>query len=369
MPAEEPSWWYAAEAGGKPGAQPRLLSGLLRPIAHLWGAAAVRRFANTTPFRSALPVICVGNFTAGGTGKTPLSIHISRALLAHGERPAFLTRGYGGRHKGPRRVDLGVDSAADVGDEALLLARAAPTLVSRDRARGAATLAAFSGLSAPTVIVMDDGLQNPGLAKDLTIAVVDGRRGIGNGEVIPSGPLRAPLAFQLGLVDAIVVNRPPSRSAGQPEGENEIARVLRQRFIGPVLEASVEPDGDQAGLAGARVVALAGIANPGRFHDLLAAMGAEIVEKLNYRDHHPFTEAEARHVLARAATLQADIVTTEKDWVRLPRSPGALGELRDRARPLPIRLAFGERDALRLASLLERALTERRKRTPSGRAS
>ena len=357
MPADEPSWWYAPEPTTT---SDRLRLRLLQPVSRVWSWAAERRFRTTTPYRATLPVICVGNFTAGGTGKTPLSIHLARTLQAHGEVPAFLTRGYRGRHRGPRRVDPGVDTADDIGDEALLLARAAPTVVARERAKGAAMLATFAGLSPPSVIVMDDGLQNPGLAKDLAIAVVDGRRGFGNGRVIPAGPLRADLAFQLGLADAIVVNRP----AGDTDGENAIAGELRQRFPGPVLEASVAPDGDIAALAGARVVAFAGIANPARFYDLLSALGADVVERLSYPDHHTFSEVEAAHILARATALDARIMTTEKDRVRLvPRfgaGSGALAVLRDRATPLPIRLSMSERDTPRLASLLDNALATRR---------
>lgn len=348
MPANEPTWWYDSTSS-----LPRLLS----PLARVWGWAAVRRMRTAEPYRSALPVICIGNFTAGGTGKTPLAILVAGLLAARGERPAFLTRGYGGRFKGPRLVDRSIDTAGDVGDEALLLARAAPTVIARDRASGAGMLESFAGLSPPTVIVMDDGLQNPGLVKDLTIAVVDGGRGLGNGQVMPAGPLRAPLAFQLGLADAIVVNRP----VGSAPGESEVARTLRQSFEGPVLETTVEPAGDAAALGGAKVLALAGIGNPGRFHRLLESLGAEIVERKSFRDHHAFSAREAEAVLARATELGARIVTTEKDWVRLAGRQGTLAELQRRAMVVPIRLKLDERDAVRLASLIDATVTEHRR--------
>ncbi len=350
MPAREPAWWYGPDGSRA--------SVLLDPIAQAWGWAATRRIARTLPVRAVLPVICVGNFTAGGTGKTPLSIHIARLLASAGERPVFLTRGYGGRRKGPHRVDPSIDTSTDVGDEALLLARHAPVIIARDRVAGARRAAADIGLAPPTVIVMDDGLQNPGLAKDLTIAVVDGRRGFGNGRVIPAGPLRAPLDAQLALADAIVVNNPPS-SEGKP-GEN-VAAQLRGRFTGPVLDAGIVPDAEALQLEGARVLALAGIANPGRFYALLEQLGARIIVRAEFDDHHAFSEREAAEVLADARRAGVRIVTTEKDWVRLIGRSGALERLREEAAVLPIRQQLEPRDATRLASLIEAALMRRRK--------
>lgn len=348
MPADEPSWWY--------GRDPGLISDLLHPVARIWGWTAERRLRRSTPYRSSLPVICVGNFTAGGTGKTPLSIYIARLLCARGERPAFLTRGYGGKVAGPRRVDLALDTAREVGDEPLLLARHAPVMVARERAKGAAALEADAGLSPATVIVMDDGLQNPALTKDLVVAVVDGRRGLGNGRVIPAGPLRARIEVQMALTDAIVVNRP----RGAIGDDHDIASHLRASFGGPVLEATVAPDGDAAQLAGVRVLALAGIANPVRFYDLLRDLGADVVGRAEFADHHAFSEGDAQAVLADAARLNARIVTTEKDWVRLVGQTGARAELRARATPVPIRILLEPRDADRLASLIDGMLITRR---------
>ncbi|CAN0401837.1 unnamed protein product, partial [Phaeothamnion confervicola] len=265
VPKAEPAWWY-----GPPDSLP---ARLLQPAARLWGHTAARRMAQDSPYAPSLPVVCVGNFTAGGTGKTPLSILIATMLTARGERPAFLTRGYGGRISRPHVVNPGLDTAADVGDEPLLLARHGPVIVARNRRAGAQAIEAMSGISPPTVIVMDDGLQNPALAKSLTIAVVDGRRGLGNGRVIPAGPLRAPIDLQLALAGAIVVNRP----RGVPDDEQHVVKSLRRTFAGPVLEATVEPAYTGPTLKGARVLALAGIANPARFTDLLAEMGAELV--------------------------------------------------------------------------------------------
>ncbi len=192
MPLNEPRWWYTASKGG------RLAARLLAPVADAYGAVAEARYRRHAPYRASLPTICVGNFTAGGTGKTPLTRCIVEHLLSLGESPVCLTRGYGGRLPGPVWVDPSRHGAADVGDEPLLLARSAPVMVSRDRAEGARAIEAAEIKA--TVIVMDDGLQNGTVAKDLTIAVVDATRGMGNGQVIPAGPRRAPLCFEIALV-------------------------------------------------------------------------------------------------------------------------------------------------------------------------
>ncbi len=345
MRLDEPSWWYRRE--------PSALARGLKPLSAVYSWAARRRILRTTPVRSKLPVICVGNLVAGGTGKTPFTIVVAAALIRSGERPAILTRGYGGRHTGQHWVDPTTDSAADVGDEALLLAEHAPTLVSRDRVAGAAAIeAAKAGY---TVIVMDDGLQNPSLAKDLRIAVVDGRRGIGNGLVLPAGPLRAPLAFQLDAVDAVLVNHPP----GSDAPASTITGWLQQNFHGPVLEARTRPDEDTEWVKGTRLVAFAGIANPQRFFRLLDALGAETVATLTVPDHHAFTESDAGRILALARSHKALPVTTEKDRVRLWGTSGLRGELWQQSRAVGIRLILEERDSGRLEALLSAAVAAR----------
>src|SRR6185295_300855 len=187
---QAPGFWWK-----KSGAAAALLS----PLAAIYGSVAARRLAQSGE-RTGVPVICIGNPTVGGAGKTPTAIAVARMLISAGERPAFLTRGFGGRLAGPVIVEPS-HAAAEVGDEPLLLARVAPTVVSRDRVAGARHAIAAGA----TAIVMDDGFQNPALAKDLSILVIDGTRGIGNGHVIPAGPLRAPLAPQLGRAHAILV--------------------------------------------------------------------------------------------------------------------------------------------------------------------
>jgi tetraacyldisaccharide 4'-kinase len=341
VPFDEPSWWYRSK--------PTTVARLLRPAGALYAWAGERRISATKPYRAALPVVCVGNFTAGGTGKTPLSLYIADELRRFGMRPVFLTRGYGGRCSGPRWVDSAVDRAHAVGDEALLLASRAPTLVACDRARGAREIEKTA--CDESVIVMDDGLQNPALAKNLSIAVVDARRGVGNGEVLPAGPLRAPLAAQIGRVDLVVVSRPP----GDQTGEAWRPR-LPFPFSGPILGAEPRAVGDLGWIAGAPILAYAAIANPQRFFDLLARHGGNLVETVRWRDHHAFADEDAEHLLALADHNRAVLATTEKDWMRLLGAGGVLGELRARSRVVPIRLAFSHADAGHLAARLEQVI-------------
>ena len=353
MRIDEPSWWYGAAPDADLGIMASVMAGCLSPLAALYGWAARRRYARVAPYGSRLPVICVGNLTAGGTGKTPLTLHLCGLLQAGGRHPAVLTRGYGGRLAGPHWVAEG-DGADAVGDEALLLARAAPTLVARDRAAGARAIEGAiegaiergqePGAVAANVIVMDDGLQNPQLAKSLTLAVVDGTRGLGNCLVIPAGPLRAPLGFQLTLVDAIVVNAPAAGTA--------VADGLRQRFDGPVLSCATVAAGDAGWLGGRRVVAWAGIGAPQRFFAMLRSLGAEVVDTIAFGDHQRLAEVDAQRLLAAAERQRATLVSTAKDMARLKGATGAPADLASATRVLPIRLQFTEPDAERLAGLL-----------------
>lgn len=338
MPPDEPSWWYRDDASGP--------AAVLAPVAALYGWVARSRFAMVKPYRSRLPVLCAGNFTAGGTGKTPLALHLCEMLHGMSKRPVVLTRGYGGRIRGPHWVQPD-DTAATVGDEALLLRRAAPVVVARDRAAGARSIETSPEADA---IIMDDGLQNPQLVKDLVIAVVDGRRGLGNGRIIPAGPLRAPLAFQLERADAIVVN---DASLGTT---HHVADWLRQHFKGPVLRSTTTPHGDVSWLTHRRVIAWAGIGAPERFFSMVAALGAEIVERIAFRDHQRLVLADAQRLLALARRHDAVLVSTEKDLARLEGAQDALAELSAATRALQVRLVFSAQDTERLAGLVDAAL-------------
>ena len=353
MPLSEPGWWYGP---GRPG-----VARALAPIGWLWGRAALRRLARGEAYVSMLPVICVGNFTAGGTGKTPLVLAIARFLSARGHRPAILTRGYGGRVRGPHWVDLSRDTAGSVGDEARLLARGGATLIARDRAAGAATIERDARRF--DAIVMDDGLQNPTLAKSLTIAVVDGARGFGNGGVIPAGPLRAPFDQLSARTDVMVVNQTGTETVGSAA----LLERLRREFTGPVISAATRADGDTAWLAERTVVAYAGIGHPARFFRLLAAHGARLAAEIALPDHHVFTIADARNLLDLAKRHDAQLVTTEKDLARLAGATGVLGDLARTSRPLAITLRIDAADAARFDHLLLDALARRPdRRGPAG---
>ena len=341
MPLEEPRWWYEADG-------PRFVTGLLNPLGQLYGWTVERRFQRTVPYRATLPVICIGNFTAGGTGKTPLARFLLDAIAAGGVAPACLTRGYGGSLAGPVWVDPDRHTAREAGDEPLLIAEGARVMLARARADGLAAIERDGGIGA---VVMDDGLQNPTVAKDLVVALVDARRGFGNGRIVPAGPLRVRLEFQLGLVDCIVV-----MGDDPPEGVSPVFEDLKKRFHVPVLRGAVEPAGDVAWIGGARILAYAGIANPGRFFRLVESLAPERLVCRAYPDHHAFTEREAGALVAEADAMGASLVTTEKDHARLAGATGASAELRGRSRTLPIQVTFEERDLLRLHSLIEGAL-------------
>lgn len=275
-----------------------LAARLLAPVGALYGLSVKARRLRARPYRSKARVMCVGNLTAGGSGKTPVAMALAQMLDARGQAVVFLTRGYGGRLAGPMRVDPETHSAADVGDEALLLASVAPTIVARDRARGA-ELADVSGAQ---VIVMDDGFQNFQLAKDLSILVVDAESGFGNGKLIPAGPLREPVEEGLRRADALVLMGDGGFSV--PD------------FRGPVFRAVLRPSGP-SGLAGRAVFAIAGIGRPEKFFHTLEAMGARVVGTRAFSDHHAYTAAEIDAAKREAVNAGAQLVTTEKDLVRI----------------------------------------------------
>jgi tetraacyldisaccharide 4'-kinase len=321
---------------------------LLAPVGEIYGRVVESRFKSVEPYRSEIPVICVGNFTAGGTGKTPLTRFLVGMLAERNIKPVCLTRGYGGSLEGPVWVDEASHRADEVGDEPLLIAKAARVVVSRDRRAGLQAIAAEGGAGA---VIMDDGLQNPSLAKDMSIAVVDATRGFGNGRVIPAGPLRARLEFQLGLVDCIVV-----MGADPPGGISPVFEGLKKRFQGPVLRGAVSPSGDVGWIAGRPVLAYAGIANPGRFFQLVGSLGPSSLTEHAFSDHHTFTEQEAAQLLAEAERADAVLVTTEKDLARLVGAKGAAAALAAMSKTLPIEVRFEDRDLVRLRALVDGAI-------------
>jgi tetraacyldisaccharide 4'-kinase len=319
----EPAFWWR-KAG--------LAAGLLAPAAACYGAIAARRMARPSA-RAGVPVLCVGNFTHGGAGKTPAVMTLVKMLQDAGERPFCLSRGYGGSLAGPKLVDAHSDGAAQVGDETLLLARLAPTVVARDRVAGAATAAAAGA----SVIVMDDGLQNASLAKDFTIAVVDGRRGLGNARVFPAGPLRAPLDAQLARTDVLLV-------VGEITGASGIIAVARGL---PVLHGRLVPDtAVVAALTARKVLAFAGIGDPDKFFATAAAAGIAIAERRPFPDHHRYTAEEAAELIMQAEHDGLALLTTEKDRARMAGEP-LLTALGAKTHVLPVTLAVAEADELR----------------------
>ncbi|HEV2627407.1 MAG TPA: tetraacyldisaccharide 4'-kinase [Pseudolabrys sp.] len=322
----EPGFWWR-KAG--------LASALLSPLAAAYGAVAAPRMARAGA-RAGVPVICIGNFTLGGAGKTPTAIAIARMLREGGERVFFLTRGYGGSANGPKLVDADADRADVVGDEALLLARVAPTIVARDRVAGASAAKAHGA----QLILMDDGLQNGSLEKNFRLAVIDGRRGIGNARVFPAGPLRAPLAAQLARVDALLV-------VGGGAGASDVVAAAAQRGL-PVWHGRLAPHHETAGAIARPVLAFAGIGDPDKFFATAQEAGLEIAQRRTFPDHHCFTAEEGAELLMAADRDALALLTTEKDHARMTADP-ALAALAQRAHVLPVTMQIDEMAQLQAA--------------------
>ncbi|MBI3506421.1 MAG: tetraacyldisaccharide 4'-kinase [Proteobacteria bacterium] len=294
---------------------------LLAPLGAACALGGAMRRAVATPWKAPVPVICIGNLTLGGAGKTPTVAAIVARLIARGRRPAILSRGYGGSERGPLRVDPAAHDAARVGDEPLLLAASAPVYVGGDRA-ASARLAVAGGAD---ILVLDDGFQNPGLFKDRSLVVIDGAVGFGNGRVFPAGPLREPVSWGAARAQACALIGGDRHNAAASTGL-------------PVLRADLVAD--DAALAGRRVLAFAGIGRPGKFFDTLAQVGAIVAATREFADHHPYTRAEIESLIAQALHLDAIPVTTAKDMMRIP------PDLRARVASLGVTLRFADAAAL-----------------------
>lgn len=316
-----------------------VLPTLLRPLGCVIAGLAAMRQKRSRPYRAAVPVLCIGNLVAGGAGKTPVAIDLVARLKARGVDAHVLMRGYGGSELGPVQVDPQLHTAAQVGDEALLLAQVAPTWVSRDRVQGAQR-AVDAGAEA---LVLDDGFQNPSLHKDLSILVVDGYYGFGNGRVMPAGPLRETVESGLKRADAVVLMGPD---------EADVWGIVKRAGFKAltILRARLEATPDAHDLADRKVYAFAGIGRPQKFFDTLAGLGCKVVGCKSFDDHHPYTDAEVDSILQSAGN--ATVVTTAKDHVRL--SPSH----RTKIRAIPVSLAW--KDSPGIEILLDRFLNSNR---------
>ena len=302
-----PSFWAAGHEGD-------LAARLLSPVGAAYGWATARRIARATPEVASVPVVCVGNASLGGVGKTPFAGLLLERLIARGRTPHVLTRGYGGRERGPHRVGAD-DDAARVGDEALLLARAAPVWVSADRPAGArAAVAAGADL-----IVMDDGFQNPSLAKSLSFLLADAGAPFGNGRVFPAGPLREPPLRAAARADAVV-------SVGRGPAPRAVAALAADR---PLIRAWLEIDA--SGFDGP-VHAFAGIGRPERFFASVEGAGSPVRARAVFPDHHPYTAADLVPLIEAARADGLPLLTTQKDAVRVPR------DLRSAVHAVPARM-------------------------------
>ncbi|MEQ1608237.1 MAG: tetraacyldisaccharide 4'-kinase [Hyphomonadaceae bacterium] len=324
----EPHFWTVTDKRSRASAP--MIKLLLTPLSMIYTWAGKRRIANATPEDVGVPVVCIGNLTLGGAGKTPVTAAARKYYLSKGLKAASLSRGYGGNMEGPLRVDPGVHAAGEVGDEPLMLAASGEAWISKDRPLGATSMK----LDGVQIIVMDDGHQNPSLRKSLSIVVVDAANPIGNGHVFPKGPLREPVAEGLARADAVVLM-----------GDGETPAALKN-FSGVVLRARLVP---LAPLPPGRYIAFAGIGRPERFFDSLQKQeGVELAEGVPFPDHHAFTRSDIDYLMKLSKERVARLVTTDKDHVRL--SP----ELKDHVLRASVEAKFEDEPAF--AALLARVL-------------
>lgn len=308
-----PAFWF------NPPARPGFAARLLAPLGWVTAALTARRVARPG-YKARIPVICIGNLNVGGTGKTPTAIALTDRLSARGRKVVILSRGHGGALTGPIVVDLARHSAADVGDEPLLLAAFATTVIARDRAAGARLA---EGLGAD-VILMDDGFQNPGLHKDLSLLVVDAETGWGNGLCLPAGPLREPVAQGLARADHLLLIGPP------------LARTAFDKPALPITQGQIKPLLTGMDWHGAPVIAFAGIGRPDKFFATLRSLGAQVIRAEALDDHQPLSDALLLRLEAEAMMHNANLVTTEKDATRLP------PRFRAKVLTLPVRLQIDD---------------------------
>lgn len=335
MMLSTPSFWYTSEPKGMDKFLPRLLS----PLGKLYGWASRQRFDLHYPVPMGRPVVCVGNLVAGGAGKTPVVIALTALLQEKGYNPHILARGYGGSEEGPLQVSASRDTAADVGDEALLLVDAAPVWVSRSRPLGVQS-AIDTGAD---IIVMDDGFQNPLIYKDFSFVIIDGGAGFGNGKIFPAGPLREDIAFGLSRAHAVIIIGDDKTDAR--------TEIEKQAPSLPIFQAALKPAEDNPDLFGKQVYAFAGIGRPEKFRETLMAAGAMVEGWSEFPDHFAYVEEDLKELISSAEAKNIPVVTTAKDHVRLPAS------LKDKVRIFKVSLVW--QNAADVIAALQAALESR----------
>ncbi len=347
MVSEAPPFWWQ-----KAGWQAWLLS----PFSLFYGKVAGRRMRTAKRASIPVPVICIGNFTVGGAGKTPTAIAIARAAFARGMKPGFLSRGYGGTLDVTTLVEAQHHRAADVGDEPLLLAREAVTVISRKRVEGAHRLVK-EGVD---LIIMDDGFQSARLTLDYALVVIDTVRGIGNGHLVPGGPVRAPLPEQMRQMTGLL-------KVGKGHAADPLVRQAA-KAAKPVFVAAITPQ-EPEDFRGKRVLAFAGIADPAKFYRTVESLGGDIVLQRSFPDHHHFSDDEIDDLLKEAEKQKLQLVTTAKDAVRLNGHHGRAEELLWNSQVIEIDMVFDDPNAA--ATIIETAVVNCRARLlrENGRSS
>ena len=327
---QAPKFWYRSRSWQ---------AVLLSPLGALYAWATARRQKNARPTRVDIPVVCIGNLNVGGTGKTPTTIAIAQMFISRGIAVHIVSRGYGGSLQAVTQVDPGTHTSDETGDEPLLMAAFAPTWVANERVAGARA-AQNAGAD---VILLDDGFQDPSLIKDLSIVVVDATRGFGNGRCLPAGPLREPVHVGLKRADAVIsIGEPEAQAQFRERSASEVGRIAH-------LTASLKPIEMGMPWADGRYLAFAGIGDPEKFFATLRGLGAPLVRTVALDDHQKLARPVIQRLMKEAQSMNAQLVTTEKDAARLP------SDLRSGILSLPVRLEFD--DANTLETLLEPVLS------------
>lgn len=336
MNLHPPTWWQNNTH--------HILPKYLSPLGFIYGKIVEARFRLTKPYHPKVPVICIGNFTLGGTGKTPIAIKIAALLRDLGHSPTILSRGYKGKYAGPLLVNKEEHDASDVGDEPLLLSNHAPTVIAKNRVEGAWLIEQRNS----DFIIMDDGFQNPHLFKNLSLIAIDADFRTGNGHIFPAGPLRASMAFQVPKADIIIITGGAKKQAN---GKLSIEQNLRENFgyDGPILHGTLTPNEDTDWLKEKPIFAFAGIGRPEKFFNSLVNAGGQVIRRMPFPDHHTYSQADAQSLVELALRDDLQLVTTTKDLVRMSEDEGRhIRALKRMSRALKVKFTFNGEDEQKL---------------------